>query len=286
MKKIIVPTDFSVQAGHATEMAAQLAKLHGASIHLVHSADVPANWQEGQFTSAVLATKPPKAQQDLYPEARAAVGQARHKLEQLVKELGRRKIESTYEVAPNAAWRDITRLTTKLKADLIVMGTRGAGALKEAFIGSNTQRVVRMADRPVLTLHQTPPSKIANIAVLVDPLDAGLVKDLPKLFVPLAGIKAKYHLLFVNTPGFFQDTDTSLEQLRAAARKLEPEVTVNVTDHFSVAEGAVAFARRAGMDLIALPTHGRQGLRGMLTASMAETVANHSPVPVLTLRMG
>jgi nucleotide-binding universal stress UspA family protein len=285
MKKILVPTDFSKQAGHATDMAARLARQHGATIHLVHSVDVPATWQEGHFTSAILAKKPPREQQALYPEARAAVGKARHQMDLLVRELEKNKITVSHEIAPNAAWQDIMRLADKAKCDLIVMGTHGAGALKEAFIGSNTQRVVRMASQPVLTLHDAAPAKIANVAVLTNPLDNGLAKTLNALLAPLAGMKVKYHLVYVNTPGLFQDTDNALEQLRTLAKKLEPEFKLHVCDHYTVAEGAVAFARREGMDLIAMPTHGRKGLKGMLNASIAETVANHSPVPVLTMRV-
>ncbi len=286
MKKILVPTDFSAPAGHALEMAARLAKLHGAAIHLIHSVDVPATWQDGHFTSAVLATKAPRAQQALYPEARAVVGKARHEMERIARDLGKRKITVTTEIAPNAAWRDVIRIADKLKCDLIVMGTHGAGALKEAFIGSNTQRVVRTASQPVLTLHHAVPARIAHVVVPTGPMETGSYKAIGPLLAPLSGQRVKYHLLHVNTPGLFQDTDTSLEQLRALSKRLEQEVTVHDCDHFSVAEGAIAFAQREGMDLIALPTHGRTGLPGVINASVAETLVNRSNVPVLTLRMG
>ena len=75
-----------------------------------------------------------------------------------------------------------------------------------------------------------------------------------------------------------------MEAMRKVAAKLEPEVSLNTCDHFSVAEGAIAFARRAGMDLIAVPTHGRSGIGAMLNASVAEALVNHSPVPVITVR--
>lgn len=284
MKLILVPTDFSAPADHAVEAAAQLAQKQGATVHLIHSVDVPDTWQDARFSNAVLATKPLKQQQDLYPEIRARVGEARQMLENRSQRLARKKVKVTYHVAANVAWQDITTIARDLKADLIIMGTHGAGAMKEALMGSNTQRVVRLAEVPVLTLRDALPKRIANVALLLDPLEPGLEKTIHGLLRPLEGQRTRLHLVRVNTPNGFQDTDTSLEQLHKLVRKLEPTCLVHVCDHYSVAEGAVAFARREGMDLIALPTHGRQGLRAMLNASVAETIVNHSPVPVLTMK--
>lgn len=285
MKQILVPTDFSIPAGHATDAAVQFALLHGATVHLIHSVDVPDTWQDARFSNAVLATRSPKQQQDLYPEVRRRVGEARQRLEELTMRLSRKKVRATYDVAANAAWQDIAQVAKRMKADLIIMGTHGAGALKEALMGSNTQRVVRSAQVPVLTLQQALPKRIANVALFLDPFEPDVDKVVNRLVAPLAGQRVRFHLVRVNTPAGFLDTDASLEALHRIAKRLEPSCMVHNCDHYSVAEGAVAFARREGVDLIAVPTHGRQGLRSMLTASVAETIVNHSPVPVLTLRI-
>jgi nucleotide-binding universal stress UspA family protein len=285
MKQILVPTDFSVPATHAVDLATRIAVQQGCPVHLVHSIDVPDTWQQGHFSSASLATKPQREQHALYPEVRERVGHARQSLEDIVKRMARKKVDGTYELAPNSAWQDIVRLAQSRKADLIVMGTRGAGALKEAFIGSNTQRVVRMAPMPVLTLHSAAPTKVANIAVCVDPLASGWKKILPKLLDPVQGERTRIHLVYVNTANRFMDTDSALEQLRNISKHLDPSVLVHVCDHYSVAEGVIAFARREGMDMIAMPTHGRTGLQGFMNSSVAETVVNHAPVPVITLRI-
>jgi nucleotide-binding universal stress UspA family protein len=286
MKSILVPTDLSEAANHAADLAVRLAVKHGAEIHLIHSVDVPDTWQDGRFTNAAMAKRPLREQRALYPEVQKHVGRIRQDLEALSVRLARRKVKVNYEIAPNAAWEDVIRLARLRKAELIVMGTRGADALKEAFLGSNTQKVVRLAPMPVLTLHTAAPSPIANIAVFMDPLEQGLEKALPKLLAPFAGDRTRIHLVNVNTPGRFQDTDTALQMLRAVARRIEPTVMVHVCDHFTVPEGALAFAAREGMDLIALPTHGRSGLKGLLSSSIAETIVNHSKVPVITQRLG
>ncbi|MEW5725560.1 MAG: universal stress protein [Thermodesulfobacteriota bacterium] len=49
------------------------------------------------------------------------------------------------------------------------------------------------------------------------------------------------------------------------------------------AEEILSFARKEGVDLIALGTHGRRGLEKILFGSVAEEVVKNSPVPVLTI---
>ena len=284
MKQILVPTDFSEPAGHAADAAVQLALKHGASVHLIHSVDVPDTWQDARFSNAVLATRPTKLQQDLYPEVRQRVGAARQRLEDLTMRMTKKKVKATYHVAANAAWRDIVQVAKDMKVDLVIMGTHGAGALKEATMGSNAQRVVRMAEVPVLTLHRSLPRRIANVALFLDPMEAGVEKVVGRMVAPLAGQPVRYNLVRVNTPGDFLDTESALEALHRIAKRVEPSCLVHTCDHYTVAEGAVAFAHREGADMIALPTHGRQGLRSFLTASVAETIVNHSTLPVLTLR--
>ncbi|MFZ5585879.1 MAG: universal stress protein [Thermodesulfobacteriota bacterium] len=45
----------------------------------------------------------------------------------------------------------------------------------------------------------------------------------------------------------------------------------------------VEYARREGMDLIVMATHGRKGLEHAILGSVAENVLRTSPVPVLTV---
>lgn len=49
-------------------------------------------------------------------------------------------------------------------------------------------------------------------------------------------------------------------------------------------EDIVAEARKAGVDLIIMGTHGRRGMRHLLTGSVAERVVRTAPCPVLTVR--
>jgi nucleotide-binding universal stress UspA family protein len=51
-----------------------------------------------------------------------------------------------------AAWEAIVETAKQIKADLIVMGTRGLTGLKHALLGSVAERTLRFAPCPVLTV--------------------------------------------------------------------------------------------------------------------------------------
>ena len=285
MQRILVPTDFSAPARHATELAITLARKSGATVDPFHAADVPEGYVEAHFVTAANATKPPREQQALYPEARRRVGRARQRLRELGRKLDDRKVANTHTVGFNLAWRDIAHLAEERGTDLIVMGTTGAGGVREALMGSNTQKVVRLATPPVLTLRSAAPKRIANIVLLADTAARDAAARLERLIGQVRPFGARLHLLHVNTPARFQDTDTSLEQLRKLEHALTASCRVHVTDHYTVAEGAIAFARREGMDLIGVSTHGRKGVRALLNASTAEAIVDHADIPVLTDHM-
>ncbi|HRD51111.1 MAG TPA: universal stress protein [Flavobacteriales bacterium] len=286
MKKILVPTDFSQPAENALEMAMVLAKKRGAAIHLLHSVDVPGTWQDAQWSTLVMANRSTRAQHELYPEARARIGAARQKLEAATMSLQKRGISSAYTLVPNAAWQEVVEATTRMRSDLVIMGTHGAGALKEAFLGSHAQRVIRSCTVPVLTLRHKWAGRMEQVALVADPMEKGIDKHLNRLITLLQGTRTRFHLLHVNTPGRFQDTGTTMAQLEGLANKLEAEVRLHAVDHYSPSEGGIDFAVREGMDLIALVTHGRTGANAFLNPSVAETIANMNPLPTLTLRVG
>ena len=68
-----------------------------------------------------------------------------------------------------------------------------------------------------------------------------------------------------------------------AARYGLDRYTINQQDEFDVETGVLRFAEAKKADLIVLGTHGREGFSHLLRGSVAEDVANHAQIPVLTL---
>jgi nucleotide-binding universal stress UspA family protein len=77
-----------------------------------------------------------------------------------------------------------------------------------------------------------------------------------------------------------QRAQTVLQE-QAAALGQDLEVKVDVITGTSTAEAIAQYARQHAVDLIALSTHGRTGLRHLVLGSVAEAVLRHAPVPVV-----
>ena len=73
--------------------------------------------------------------------------------------------------------------------------------------------------------------------------------------------------------------DTALEQAQAARVEASSETCVSPLVHEAILEAA----ERLGCDLIAMASHGRRGLAGLLIGSETQRVLTHAKLPVLVI---
>ena len=138
--KILVPLDFSSHSAKALELAMGLAKTFGGQILLLHAYHLPP--LVGMPDEIAI---PP----DFWTGVRDAAARRLDKAAQKVKAGGIPVETQLMEFAPSDA---IVETAKKMKADLIVMGTRGLTGLKHALLGSVAERTLRLAPCPVLTV--------------------------------------------------------------------------------------------------------------------------------------
>jgi universal stress protein A len=131
IKRLLVPTDFSVCSMRALRYAEELARRFGAEVALVHV-------DESLVARSELSG------------LREAV--AEEELERLVALLQARGVPARAVVRSGGAAEEITAETER--ADLVVMGTHGRTGLAHVLMGSVAERVVRHASCPVLTVRQ------------------------------------------------------------------------------------------------------------------------------------
>lgn len=73
--------------------------------------------------------------------------------------------------------------------------------------------------------------------------------------------------------------DKALEQAQAAGVEASSETCVSPLVHEAILEAA----ERLGCDLIAMASHGRRGLAGLLIGSETQRVLTHAKLPVLVI---
>jgi nucleotide-binding universal stress UspA family protein len=140
VERILVPSDFSEHARPALELALELAREHGASIHLLHAYELP--------TSVTMAygIAVPQTVWDGVQEAAAA------ELAKLVEQVKAAGVQVTSQLVTAPAADAIADAATAQRANVIVMATRGLTGLKHVLLGSVAERTLRIAPCPVLTV--------------------------------------------------------------------------------------------------------------------------------------
>jgi len=137
---ILVPTDDSEPAGAAVDHGIDLAANCGATLHVLSVVDSSAY--------ASLDVSSEQALDELEARAEAATGE-------VVETAAEAGVEAVTEVSVGSPHKQITNYAETVGVDLIVMGTHGRTGLNRFLLGSVTERVVRAAPAPVLTVRAT-----------------------------------------------------------------------------------------------------------------------------------
>jgi universal stress protein A len=142
IKKILVPTDFSKASAHSLRYACTLADTMNASLCLIHVIEnqyLPGGYME-------YYAPPPEYFEQVERESRKS-------LEALLAPDEQLKYRATLVQRTGAAAHEIlSYLHEQADVDLVVMATHGRGSVARLMMGSVTDKIVRAASCPVLTI--------------------------------------------------------------------------------------------------------------------------------------
>jgi len=299
-RSILVPLDGSAFAEHALPFALSIARQAGACLQLVR-VHVP-------FIFMYADNIAP----GLYESEGKAMEQERAYLDDTVK-----RIATVSSVAVTSALVEGPMIAEAIqghaaasRADLIVMTTHGRGPVSRVWLGSVSDEMVRWATTPILLMRpQEKPVDLAFEPVLqhiLIPLDgsalaeqvldhAGALRSLTQsdyTFIRVYGPEVDLDLL---TYAILGDFKPGTEQLRLKAEEYLNHIAdrlrgqgVKVQTRTVLgqhpATAILGEAQSLSVDLIALATHGRRGLRRLLLGSVADKVIRGASTPVLVHR--
>ncbi len=88
----------------------------------------------------------------------------------------------------------------------------------------------------------------------------------------------------VSMSDMVEEANKAKAKLEGLREKLsaDVEIAVDAVVHENIPRGVVEYAQKHDADLIAMSTHGRTGFRHLILGSVAESVLQHSSVPVLS----
>jgi nucleotide-binding universal stress UspA family protein len=140
MKKILVPTDFSTCANNAVEFAVQSAKILPVEVTLLHSFEM----KENIYTDYMGVNK--EFNQILLDDIHNKLAELKKAIEET-----EGVVVNTY-LAKTSLVDAVLQATEELGIDVVVMGTLGAGALKEKLWGSKTAAVIGKTRVPLIVI--------------------------------------------------------------------------------------------------------------------------------------
>ena len=278
MKKILVPTDFSEPANWAMDVAIEMASRAKAEITLLHvieqgskesfnvegQIDYDSHWEDKIFTLKLIERS----------NAQLAASAA------LIADAG---VSVKKVVRLGNPFHGINATIRSLTPDLVIMGTSSHSKTEEIFIGSNAQKIVRLSQCPVLTVHRKP--RVGEFKSIVY---ATSLSESEKAFSSVISTiqalnNAQLHIVRINTPlNFRPDTEVKRMMENFARQARLKNFTLNIFNDMTEEAGILHFASAIEADLIGMATHGRSGFGQLIAGSIAEDVVNHATHPVLT----
>lgn len=281
MKKILVPTDFSNHAEYALKVAAQIARQHGGEIYLLHMLEFPAHVN----SDGIGESRAVGASADV-PEVMFFMEKTRERFEETLNEPYLQGINVIEAIQFERAFEGIITHSKKHNIDLIVMGSHGASGFHEMFIGSNTEKVVRTSDIPVLVIKKEEGNFNPEKFVFASDFSDEIKKPFAKVVDFANSFNAHLHMVFINTPNDFKSTHAAEKAMHNFAAQFQiKDYTTHIYNDVNVEKGILHFANSINADLIGMSTHGRHGLAHFFNGSISEDLVNHSVRPVITFRI-
>lgn len=278
MNKILVPVDFSKHSEYALMTAATYAKAHKAEILVLH--------MMGLSDSIFNKNKDQEVAEAVY-HMKLAEKQFKTFLDKDYLE----GITITETVQNYKIFEEVNNLAQEQAIDLVVMGSHGAKGLREEFVGSNTERVVRTSEVPVLVVKDQGGKSIPKRVVFACDFKTENVQAYRNAILFFEKLGTKIDLVYVNLPADRFRSSKEIEERMSDFMKIaEFGKPIHIDDlviinGYSIESGLYEYAAKVGADALSLPTHGRRGLSHFFKGSVAESIANHASLPVFTFKI-
>jgi nucleotide-binding universal stress UspA family protein len=272
--KIIIPTDFSVQAEFAYLMVQRLEEKTAIDIHFLHVLNVP---------DTVTLDSAGKIQ---------TCGEIDVNYVTKQKDIAERKLANlkvlygghiNTHLVLGKTTDAILKFTESNQFDLIVMGTKGASGLKEKLSGSETQIIARKSKTPLLSLMcDRSDLQIRNI-LLVHNFSQPAKENLVLMQKLIKAFDPKMHLLQI-TSGSIDAEKAKVEAQMTQFAELNgiTNYQCHLINDKDVENGVVHFNQMINMDIVCIGTHGKGGL---FHQSATEKLINHLFKPIISFHL-
>ncbi len=286
VSRVLVATDFSLNAARAVTRAVQLPLAPGAELLLVHVLPSEAPGRFGERLERVTRT---------------ALRKEEERMRRIAAEAGREDLVIHSELFHGDPVEAMAKLCGADRMELVVLGRHGKRTIRDQLLGTTAEKLLRASCAPVLVVGQAKPGPWTRPLFAADlrPENALALQTLLRLTAPETDVKV------VHAYGPARDAvlrgRPDLEELRAHVRGSLAQVEAALREFVRPLDDgrarfrllldarepktAIAAAVESwGADLVVLGTQGRTGARRLLLGSVAEDALRTVPCDVLVVR--
>ncbi|NJN28250.1 MAG: universal stress protein [Cyclobacteriaceae bacterium] len=140
MRRILVPTDFSEQAGFAMDLACQIARNTQIEVVAIHVLDHTGLFDFSAGSTAYPLMGNPAGLDYDQQFLESFYQSAEEKCAKFLEPFQQPGLRITKKVKVGSAFHFITEEISEEKTDLVIMGSKGVSGFEEVLIGSNTEK--------------------------------------------------------------------------------------------------------------------------------------------------
>jgi nucleotide-binding universal stress UspA family protein len=272
MANIIAAIDFSDCSVNALEHAVSIASRGTLDVHMI--------WVNNPSLTKTTIYSDSSA--DLVDEIRSQFGKLVDKFSPMLP-------DSTIDfvIREGKVYREIIDEAKELESLCIVLGTHGASGFEQFWIGSNANKLISVAQCPVITLRAGIDSKL-DMKCIVMPIDSTLDT---RQKVPFTAYLARLFDAEIYVVSIYASKYKTLrrrvdEYTDQVCEYLEDEGIIFHRDVLScdnLTIGTIDYAKRVKANLISIMTEQETSPYNLLLGPYAQQMVNNSPVPVLSI---
>ena len=274
MKKILVPIDFSEVSTLAAEFAVDLAERSKAEMIFLHSV------QFGYYNDYLYGTG--LNLQTMIDEVNESL---KEKMAEFVKGL-KTDLKIETKISGLALLDAVKETVSDEDIGLVIVGTKGSSGWAELMVGSNTERIVRWTDCPVISVASN--TTFDSIRKILVPIDLREIQDdfMEKLARLQMLFSADIEFLWVKTPHNIENDELVMQEFSKFVSKYKfKDPSFVITNNVFPSDGILEEAMGLKADMIAMATHARRGISHWLSGSITEDTINHIDIPVWTFKL-
>lgn len=276
MKTILFPTDFSKNAAHAARYAGMLAKLYDANLVLLHVHRIPMVLESNHSfeVRGAISLNEKEAKEDLEVFAKNFL---------VGSNLPDSRISKRVEYGFPA--ETIVAIAQAIKADMIVMGTRGASDMMDKWLGTHAQEVMKTAECPVFTIPQNVPIDYPQRILYAADFKEDEISAVEKLLDITKPLRATCKVLHIHDyfePNVGHAIEETIKDLKEKFKN--EDITIQQFHRADVVEGLEGYVKTYQPDILAMAIHEKSFLSNIFDTSITRHFIQEAKLPMLTFK--